>query len=1124
MHRRRTKAKPVLRGSERQPNQYVVNQSVDDFLTPTTDAPIRTVVQRPTADGRRVLSEVVSLDPPSPVKRARHQASVITEDLGSLAEDPLDFEPEGINGELYNMELGGFFPAFESSASSKKKRDPLRPSDSALHAFRALRDEYLQEFLRLDGCGDASTEFCPGCNAVDPAFRCLDCFGELLYCRACCVGMHKHNPLHRVERWDGRYFTRASLKSLGLSIQFGHEDCSRPRSAHENFVVVDLSGIHEVAVLFCGCERESEMGLQRVQLVRRRWFPATTDNPRTAFTFRVLDFFHTQTLQGKTTMFDFYTSLEKITDATGGSLPKRYLEFLRSTREYRHLLMLKRGGRGHALSGVYGTGPGDLAIRCPACPRAGVNLPEGWEDAPPETRFLYIIFLALDACFRLKRRLVSSELRDPGLGTGWAYFVEMEPYRQYLLTVTDQVEMSTCSGLAALDYANTKYSRGYSSTGPTGVGDLQKGERYANMDWIFASLLRWIHRRLKKVVSYDIVCQWYKQLKERLANLPPLVRLHVILVFFAFVIPKMHIHSHILACQLWFSLNLLPGAGQTDGEGIERPWANVGGVASSTREMGPGSRRNCLDDHWAFWNWCKLVGLAALLRRRLDNARRESAAQKEAFESFSLEQEERVQGWEEKVAAYEADPQNARNPYEITHPGMTEAQARLKIAEEEAEAVRNGVPALHDVSPSAFVFEGLELEDEQRRVRVQVELKKAGTTAQKIDVLALRRKLSRGITRFRKLQATYTPGALQALARREAPPDEVAENIPLMLPSALTAAERAVGCVASVEHVESLARDAQCSEALQRLRNQLHVKSRLFTYKSNHARHQGANTRSRTLVARNESKIRLHSEKYQAAWRALGLLSNGDLSKVGWPKLRREDVRMMEDPEELTKRQALRKKQDARRREKLDRIRTEEGVSIEEEDEEGVQGDGEEDEEMVVNTAENMRQVSWIWRMAKSFGTDAELEDALRIEWTKARARSKRWAEEVSLLEEEYRRMLVSFEYEAKQWEQRAKDIPVGEVDAAFGEGVIAYALKQAAMYRTLGERAVVTMEEVHHGRGRKRTQRPVPVTTEASGGGDGGGDEGGGSDGSDDESDGDGAGNVPSDEEYFMGGGEDDG
>lgn len=50
--------------------------------------------------------------------------------------------------------------------------------------------------------------------------------------------------------------------------------------------------------------------------------------------------------------------------------------------------------------------------------------------------------------------------------------------------------MTTCSGLAVLDFANTKFSHGYAMTGtvmgvyaghefmqPNGVGDLQQGER-----------------------------------------------------------------------------------------------------------------------------------------------------------------------------------------------------------------------------------------------------------------------------------------------------------------------------------------------------------------------------------------------------------------------------------------------------------------------------------------------------------------------------------------------------------------------------------------------------------------------------------------------------------------------
>jgi hypothetical protein len=53
-------------------------------------------------------------------------------------------------------------------------------------------------------------------------------------------------------------------------------------------------------------------------------------------------------------------------------------------REYRHLQMCKRAGRGHHPEGIAATQPGELAIPCRACPHPGINLPEGWEDAPPE--------------------------------------------------------------------------------------------------------------------------------------------------------------------------------------------------------------------------------------------------------------------------------------------------------------------------------------------------------------------------------------------------------------------------------------------------------------------------------------------------------------------------------------------------------------------------------------------------------------------------------------------------------------------------------------------------------------------------------------------------------------------
>jgi hypothetical protein len=176
------------------------------------------------------------------------------------------------------------------------------------------------------------------------------------------------------------------LKTLGLRVQLGHrvgDRCAGATPLHASVVVLHTNGIHEVAVDACDCERRLWAGSPEEQLQRAGWFPATDDRPRTCATFEVLDTFLTLTYQAKTTMYDYYSVLEKLTNNTGIKPPNRYQAFLRMVREYTHLLMLKRAGRGHAQSGVMGTRQGELAVRCPCCPVPGVNLPEGWENAPP---------------------------------------------------------------------------------------------------------------------------------------------------------------------------------------------------------------------------------------------------------------------------------------------------------------------------------------------------------------------------------------------------------------------------------------------------------------------------------------------------------------------------------------------------------------------------------------------------------------------------------------------------------------------------------------------------------------------------------------------------------------------
>ncbi|KAJ7635987.1 hypothetical protein DFH06DRAFT_1002998, partial [Mycena polygramma] len=952
-------------------------------------------------------------------------------------------------------------------------------------------DLYGAEFLRWDGTGSARLDKCPQCPKGVPKYRCRDCHDARLFCKACIVEKHRGNPLHRIYGWTGFYFVKEPLHTLGLRVQLGHPDFSRCTAAEPSktgFVTLHINGIHDVLVDFCGCEGANAAGPPEVQLLRAGWFPATHERPHTAATFAVLEQFHQETLQAKVTMYDFYGVLEKLTNNAGIKPPDRYHEWIRMCREYRHLMMLKRGGRMRAYdsSGVAGTKSGELAIECPACPRPGVNLPDGWEHAPPEDRFLYTFFLALDACFRLKRRLVSNELKDPGLGTGWAYMVENEPYREYLRTVTDQKEMNTCSGLAALDYANTKFSRGYATTGvgmgicarhefvqPNGVGDLQRGERFANMDYITGSIYRHKHPRLYTMISYDICCIWSLLFDERMGKLPDLVKLVVVLALFAFVIPKMHIHAHTMACQLRFSLNWTRGSAQTDGEGIEREWASIGGVATSTRDMGPGARHGVLDCQWSYWNWQKFVGIVVALRRRRDRALEELAEQQRLFDEFSREQAEAVPEWKRVVDVYEDDNKNP-NPYEIKVVGMwlSEAKVRLQFTQEEAKQAAEGIPAVHNIGPSKFVSLGLDLEEEQRRVRVQAILKKAQTTGMQIDLTAMRTRLSRRVAQFRKLQATYTPAALVALGDMDLPEDQPIEKAPLMLPSAMSVAARRVGCMAGLPAIEALMRDAQCRAALASLRNQLHIKSRLFVYKKHQTRHQGANTRARTIVARNESKIGLHSEKYQMAWEAIRLLrDDGDPNKVGWQVLKRDDIRCMEDTEDLARKQKRAEAAKAKRGRWTSQLLASGILPSEQDDDMEV-----DDDDGAQRVPENRRKVSWIWTVAGTSGTDAEVQNALRIEWSKAYARTNRWKEELRLVEAEYARVLESSEHEAQRWERRARAVPIGVLPVLEVQGAIFFATRQAAMFRDIASRAVVTWTEVKIPRGKKRARPEVPA------------------------------------------------
>ncbi len=136
--------------------------------------------------------------------------------------------------------------------------------------------------------------------------------------------------------------------------------------------------------------------------------------------------------------------------------------------------------------------------------------------------------------------------------------------------------------------------------------DLHKGEDYLHMDYCVLSSLQHDTPR-DIVISYDIACQWGVNFWERVGiysgDLVPVQTPDNI----TFLVPKFHLAAHIEKCQRTHSFNKTPGVGRTDGEAPERTWASSNLVASITKEMGPGSRRDTLDDHFNDHNWRKVI-------------------------------------------------------------------------------------------------------------------------------------------------------------------------------------------------------------------------------------------------------------------------------------------------------------------------------------------------------------------------------------------------------------------------------------------------------------------------------------------------------------------------------------
>jgi hypothetical protein len=285
--------------------------------------------------------------------------------------------------------------------------------------------------------------------------------------------------------------------------------------------------------------------------------------------------------------------------------------------------------------------------------------------------------------------------------------------------------------------------------------------------------------------------------------------------------------------------------------------------------------------------------------------------------------------------------------------------------------------------------------------------------------------LLRRIHTWREVQLIYIPHIasllpnLQTFSGDQATSGEAevatipAEDMPLFLPSSLPAHIRKLPELQSICNLEQRLREPLANDALSDIRRQRRIIQGLWSFKRINISGSGnrPNTRMITLYQRFQSKTRRAVQKYRVARSALSNLDPNGPWQLNYKELRDSDI----------------------------------------------SGPGRDPEDS--STTSSRYEPSWIWLMPRveqtsnSQTVEDEFNDCMRVEWAKARARMMRWKEEVEIVQEEMRRVIVYHRWKAGWWQRQSVRRISGDSDIR--NGLVGYAHKQAAICMRMAEQCV---------------------------------------------------------------------
>ena len=196
--------------------------------------------------------------------------------------------------------------------------------------------------------------------------------------------------------------------------------------------VVHTNGIHHIALVSCTCRGHDIT----TDLIYAGWVPTSFIRVRTIFTAAVLDHFRYCNLEMRSSAYQFFQMLRRITNSLSPTkVVNLYHELRRLSRLWRWTKKLRWAGFAQQVGQPLTPKPGELGNFCPACPQVGVNIPDTWKDDP--NRWVFRRVLTADGNFKADHVRQKSPADDIWLSDGLGMTTRNSDYKEFLKTAVE---------------------------------------------------------------------------------------------------------------------------------------------------------------------------------------------------------------------------------------------------------------------------------------------------------------------------------------------------------------------------------------------------------------------------------------------------------------------------------------------------------------------------------------------------------------------------------------------------------------------------------------------------------------------------------------------------------------